>query len=91
MDVKPEWHCRIGRVVFRNGTLLRVLPPARMPNRDAIDMVEGLLSRLKAGDSVAVAFVDVKPGGYVATAWACGGHYHALNSGAAILAARLSR
>lgn len=59
-------------------------------NGDAIELCEGLLERLRNGDSVAVAFVEVKRSRVVATAWSKSDTFHFLNSGAAILAARIA-
>jgi hypothetical protein len=60
-------------------------------NAEAIELVEGLLSRLRSGESTAVAFVEVLKGRVVATAFANDGQsYHTLNSGAARLAARFA-
>ncbi len=59
-------------------------------NKDAIEMIEGLLERLKAGESVAVAFVEVFRDRSVAHAWSDSASYHLLNSGAAGLAARIA-
>lgn len=63
---------------------------AKGANGDAIDLVEGLLERLKAGECVAVALVEVKKDGCVATAYSHSDSYHFLCSGAARLAARLA-
>lgn len=76
-----------------SGDVLRLVPavsghPDR--NDDAIQLVEGLLERLRSGEALAVAIVEVQKGGNVATAFSKGLHYHALNSGAARLAARLA-
>ena len=53
-------------------------------------LCEELLERLRAGQSVAVAFVEVKRGGIVATAFSKSDVFHFLNSGAATLANRLA-
>lgn len=63
---------------------------SRETNPDAIALVEGLLARLRSGEAVAVAFVEVCRGQLVATEYDCGREYHALNSGAARLAHRLA-
>lgn len=65
-------------------------PTKKDPNVDAIELVEGLLERLKSGDAVAVAFAEVHADGSVATAWCKSSYYHHLNSGAATLAARIA-
>lgn len=61
-------------------------------NDDAIALVEGLLERLKAGEAVSVAVVEVLKSKTVATAWSDSpdGNYHLLNSGVARLAHRLA-
>lgn len=64
--------------------------PRPEPCQDAVELVEELLARLKSGETVAVAIVDVRLGSAVATAWAGNEHYHKLNSGAARLSVRLA-
>lgn len=92
MDPRPEWHCRIGRVTRKGGATVRVLPfPAPAPSQAAIDLVSGLLERLKSGECVAAAIVDVSPDGGVGTGWSKSQHHHLLTSGAATLAWRLAR
>lgn len=61
-------------------------------NGEAVEMLSGLLERVRSGEAIAVAFVEVKRGGIVANAFANSrtGSYHALNSGAARLAYRLA-
>lgn len=61
-------------------------------NTEAVELLSGLLERVRGGESVAVAIVEVRRGGVVSTAFANShsGAYHALNSGAARLASRLS-
>lgn len=61
-------------------------------NNRAIEAVKGLLARLEAGESIAMAFVEVGRRGEVATACVNSdeGCYHALNSGAARLAHSLA-
>jgi len=72
------------------GELLKLVPPAkREPNQRAIEMVEGLLERVKSGEVCAVAFVQVEPCGDVGTAYASGDWHHQLASGAGRLAYRL--
>lgn len=63
-------------------------------NHDAIEMVEGLLERLKSGETYSVALVEVyADSNTVATAWSKGGggQFHQLNSGVSILAYRLAK
>lgn len=62
------------------------------PNADALKLVEDVAGRLRSGESIAVALVEVRKGREVATAWSQSpdGSYHLLNSGAARLAARLA-
>lgn len=61
-------------------------------NHEATDRVAALLERLRAGDVVAMAFVEVARGGRVATAYSNSemGHYHSLMSGASRLQHRLA-
>lgn len=69
-----------------------LIPQSSKTNDDAIALVEGLLERLKAGEAISVAIVEVLKGRTVTTAWADSpdGNYHLLNSGAARLAHRLA-
>ena len=64
----------------------------REVNEDAAEMLRSLLARVESGEVVAVAIVEVKRAGVVATGFSNSrsGHYHALNSGAARLANRLA-
>jgi hypothetical protein len=59
-------------------------------NADAIGLIEDVLERLIAGETVAVAVVEVRKARTVATAYTAGEHYHTLNSGCARLAARIA-
>lgn len=70
--------------------LVPVVPGYPERNEDAIQLVEGVLERLRSGEVLAVAVVEVQKGGNVATAFSKATHYHALNSGAARLAAQLA-
>ena len=63
---------------------------ATTKNGDAIELCEGLLERLRSGESVSIAFVEVKRSRVVATAWSKSDTFHFLNSGAAILATRIA-
>lgn len=69
-----------------------VQPGEATVNQDAVEIVEGILARLKDGTTQAVAFVEVKASSGVATGWSGAklGWYHQLRSGAARLLARLS-
>lgn len=89
MDPKPEWHCRIGRVTRKGGATVRVLRPPE-PRQAAVDLAEQALANVKSGKTVALAVVEVHPGGRVSTGWSDGPYYHRLNSGAATLATRLA-
>jgi len=62
------------------------------PNTEALKLVEDVAERLRSGESIAVALIEVRKGRTVATAWSQppDGAYHLLNSGAARLAARLA-
>lgn len=68
----------------------KVLPTP--PNQDAIQVLEGILERLRSGESLAIAYVEVRQMGSVATGWADHptGRYHFLCSGAARLLSRLA-
>lgn len=59
-------------------------------NEEAIELVEGVLERLKTGKSLAIAIVEVYSTNEVGTAYSKSNKYHHLNSGAARLAARLA-
>lgn len=63
-----------------------------VPNAEALRLVEDVAERLRSGESIAVALVEVRKGRTVATAWSQppDGAYHLLNSGAARLASRLA-
>ena len=76
-------------------TFARPEPKAPEPapvtlNHKAIEIVEGLLDRLKSGQSVSAALVEVYADGSVATFYSSGDTYHRLNSGCATLAARIA-
>lgn len=59
-------------------------------NQDAIELCEGVLERLRSGESVAFGFVEVLRGHRVVTGWSKSEVYHLLNSGAARLANRIA-
>lgn len=60
-------------------------------NLDAIASVEGLLARLKSGEAVAAAFVEVSAQpGVVGVYYSPSSDYHRLCSGCARLAARIA-
>lgn len=69
---------------------LALIPKPKSVNKDAQQMVEDLLERVKSGETVDVAVVEVTNKGTVATAWSGAGFRHMLNSGAAVLAQRLA-
>lgn len=74
------------------GELLKLVPPApRAPNHDAVQLVEGLLERVKSGRVQAAALVQVEEDGGVGTAYSQSDcwHHH-LCSGAARLALRVA-
>lgn len=62
----------------------------RPVNNDALALAEGTLARIKAGECIGVAIVEVLTQGVVASAWSAGDHYHQLNSGCARLASRVA-
>ena len=70
--------------------VLKLVRTDDRPNEGAIELVEGLIDRLKSGDALAVAFVEVRRGNTVCTGYSTSNQYHCLNSGAAILASRLA-
>lgn len=59
-------------------------------NDDAIELVSGVLERLRKGETIAVAVVEVLSAGGVGTHYSKSDKYHQLNSGVARLAARLA-
>lgn len=63
---------------------------AEAVNEDGVKLIEGLLERLRSGEAVAVAVVEVMKAGTVATAYSASSSYHQLNSGAARLSSRLA-
>lgn len=62
------------------------------PNAHALELIEACAERLRSGESIAVALVEVRKGRTVGSAWseAPDGSYHLLNSGVARLAHRLA-
>ena len=73
------------------GPFLSIIPfPSASTNSDAIALIEGTLERLRSGETVAVAVVEVLADGAVVTHYSESEYYHQLNSGAARLAARLA-
>ena len=58
---------------------------------EVVNFLRESLERAENGEVLAVALVEVRRGGAVATAWTCGNSHHFLNSGAARLASRLAR
>lgn len=58
-------------------------------NKSALEMVEAVASRLRSGESVGVAIVEIGRDRSVAYGWQAD-HYHLLNSGVARLAAKLA-
>lgn len=71
-------------------TIVEFKRVAKGANGDAIELAEGLLERLRSGEAIAVAFVEVGADGSVGTAYSKSSSYHLLNSGAARLASRLA-
>lgn len=59
-------------------------------NQDALELAEQTVERIKAGEVIAVAIIEVRKARTVATAISASSAYHELNSGAARLAARLA-
>lgn len=59
-------------------------------NEDAQRLVEETLTRVKSGDVIAVALVEIRKARTVAIAVSRSSSYHELNSGAARLAAHLA-
>ncbi len=71
--------------------LYQIVKTAPYVNQEAVDLVEGLLERLKSGHSVAVGLVEVyADGSTVATAYSNSHTYHQMCSGCARLAARIA-
>ena len=84
---------RIGRVRLKAGGDLRILhrPDPAHGTAEAVDLIEGTLRGLREGRVLAVAIVEVRANGAVATAYnGREGCYHQLSSGAARLANRLA-
>lgn len=63
---------------------------AEKVNKDALCLAEETVERLKRGEVIAVAIIEVRKAGTVATAVSKSSCYHALNSGAARLASHLA-
>ena len=84
---------RIGRVRLKAGGELRVLhrPEPVSGAAEAIELIEHTLRGLREGRVLAVAIVEVRENGAVATAYnGQENSYHQLSSGAARLANRLA-
>ena len=62
----------------------------RPVQQKVLTLAEEVLARVKSGQTVALAVVEVLPAGDVAIQTAHEGRYHYLNSGAARLAAHLA-
>lgn len=76
-------------MINENFKLLQ-LSMGKPPNMSALELAQGLIDRIKSGEAVDIAIVEVGSNKRVATAWSAGNSYHLLNSGAARLAARLA-
>jgi len=59
-------------------------------NESALNLVEETLARIKSGEVISVAIVEVRKSRMVATCVSKGAAYHEMNSGAARLAAQLA-
>lgn len=59
-------------------------------NQAAIDLAEEVLGRLRSGETIAFAVVEVRKARTVATGYVAADQYHLLNSGAARLAVRIA-
>lgn len=68
---------------------LRVLDD-RPVNSDALQLAEATVERIKSGEVIAVAIVEVRRERTVAIAYSRSDQYHLLNSGAARLANRIA-
>lgn len=67
-----------------------VSAPPEAIDPDLLERAEELLARVKSGETLALATVEVQRGRIVQTGWSDNGYYHELNSGAARLANRLA-
>lgn len=82
-------HCRIGRVRMKaGGADVRIIGP--VINHEARDMVRNLAGWIESGEVVGVGIVAVGRNGNVTTGFNGPTCFHSLNSGAALLAGRLS-
>ena len=63
---------------------------SQAPNPSALEIAQAALDRVKSGETVAIAVVEVLRGRAVRTSCSAGDCYHLLNSGAARLANRLA-
>jgi len=59
-------------------------------NREAIELAEEVLERLRSGETIAFAVIEVRKARTVGTAYVAADQYHLLNSGAARLAVRIA-
>ena len=65
-------------------------PVPDLVSEDALELAEQILARVRNGETVSLAVVEVRRDRSVACAWSSGDSYHRLNSGAARLANRLA-
>lgn len=72
------------------GEPIRLVEVPNPVNEDAIGLVEEVLARLKAGETLSLAVIEVKKQRTVGIAWSVNENYHELMSGAARLQARLA-
>lgn len=71
--------------------VLRLVPPKERPaDRDILEILEGLMERVKSGDTIGIGFVEATTAGGVRTAFVGKKCYHQLSSGASTLAFRLA-
>lgn len=59
-------------------------------NQEAVKLAEDVLERLIAGETIALAVIEVRKCHTVATGYCAADQYHLLNSGAARLAVRIA-
>ena len=83
-------------IEIKTGTKVETPPDKSAPatiNKDAVEMIENCLNRLKSGESIAMALVEVRsdPKRTVNTCFTTGGdYYHEVVSGCAVLLSRVT-
>ena len=71
--------------------MMRLIQPVERPvNVEVLELAAEVLQRVQSGDTLAIAVVEVHPGGDVSFSTTDTPHYHLLNSGCARLAVAMA-